>query len=305
MTDKLNTQTRRDVSSFKRLKPEATPAIHPLPEYMATDQVAEWYADTKEVLQVPWMGVVTMAFAHYPTFFGELWQGIRPICKSTSFIDACSELRGIAEKRTLELQPSGLTAKLAEIGYAPKEIEAIQQMNEIFSHGNQAYAIIATIARLLLESGEITGGPDADISDLRHAPDYQVPFILMEAHHADQPTKELYEQIKGTLKLPFVNTDYRAFARWPSYFSLAWRDLQEKVITDEYEAICTELHDRLTAIVRSELPNPNKLSAEKLQKAAKSDASIEEVLEVCRLFQWLLPGLIANVAYFRHQLITK
>jgi len=23
---------------------------------------------------------------------------------------------------------------------------------------------------------------------------------------------------------------------------------------------------------------------------------------MCRLFQWLLPGLITNVAYFRHQL---
>jgi hypothetical protein len=29
---------------------------------------------------------------------------------------------------------------------------------------------------------------------------------------------------------------------------------------------------------------------------------LEEVIEMCRLFQWLLPGLITNVAYFRHQL---
>lgn len=302
MTDQLNKKIEKDSSAFPRLKPEITPAIHPLPEYMATGQIAEWYADTKEVLQVPWMGVVTMAFAYYPKFFGELWQGISPICRSTSFVRACGELRGIAEARTRELQPTGLTGKLTEIGYAPKEIKAIQQMNEIFSHGNQAYAIIATIARSLLEAGEMEGITEADIYDQRHAPDFQVPFILMEAHHADQPTRDLYEQIKKALGLPFVNTDYRAFARWPSYFSLAWQDLQVKVGTDKYEAICTELHTRLATIVESELPNPNRLTAEKLQKAAEQDASVEEVLEVCRLFQWLLPGLITNVAYFRHQL---
>ena len=33
-----------------------------------------------------------------------------------------------------------------------------------------------------------------------------------------------------------------------------------------------------------------------------ADASLEEVVQVCRLFQWLIPGLITNVAYFRHQL---
>ena len=28
----------------------------------------------------------------------------------------------------------------------------------------------------------------------------------------------------------------------------------------------------------------------------------EEVLAMCRLFQWLLPGLVTNVVFFRHQL---
>ncbi len=238
-------------------------------------------------------------------FFGELWQGIRPVCQSKSFVNGCSELRGIAETRVLELGPGRVTAKLADIGYAPGEIEAIKQMNEIFSHGNQAYALIATVARYLLEVGEMGDTGNADIYTERHAPNYQVPFILMEAHHVDQPTRDLYELIKKTLKLPFVNTDYRAFARWPTYFSLAWMDLQEKVVSDEYEEICTGLHNRLTVMVESELPNPNSLSSEKLQVAAAEDASIEEVLEVCRLFQWLLPGLITNVAYFRGQLIEK
>ena len=57
---------------LKRLRPDPVPAIHPMPEYLASGQRAAWYEDTKQVLQVPWMGVVTMAYTHYPTFFSEL-----------------------------------------------------------------------------------------------------------------------------------------------------------------------------------------------------------------------------------------
>ncbi len=58
---------------LERVRPDPIPTIHPMPEYLASGQRAAWYEDTKLVLQVPWMGVVTMAYAHYPTFFGGLW----------------------------------------------------------------------------------------------------------------------------------------------------------------------------------------------------------------------------------------
>ena len=67
--------------------------IHPVPEYATEGELAARYSDMKTVLQVPWMGVVTMAFAHYPSFFGELWRGLRPLCASQPFVDAVGELR--------------------------------------------------------------------------------------------------------------------------------------------------------------------------------------------------------------------
>ena len=289
---------------MSRQRPDQIPQIHPLPEYMATGQIADWYEETKETLQVPWMGVVTMAFAHYPTFFGELWRGVKPLCQSQVFVEASKKLRDFVERRTLELQPRSLVPQLTKIGYAPREISAIRQMNDVFSHGNQPYAIIATIARYLLEIGHLGGNATirADLFEERHAPDVTVPFILMEAHHADSPTQALYEDIKRVLKLPFVNTDYRAFARWPSYFATAWGDLREIAGTDPHEDICLDCHNRIVTMVTEEFPNPGRLDAEALRSAADQDASLGEVLEVCKLFQWLLPGLITNVAFFSHQL---
>lgn len=290
------------MNHIKRLRPEPIPAIHPLPEYLATGQRAEWYEQTKQVLQVPWMGVVTMAYAHYPTFFGELWRGLKPLCESRPFVAAFQDLRRYVETRTAELEPTSLIKPLTEMGYAAREIDGIRQINTVFSHGNQPYVLIAAITRHLLEIGDMGGGKDADPSDERHAPDIEVPFLLMEAHHADPPTQAVYEDIKATLNLPFVNTDYRAFARWPSYFSLAWADLRETAGTPAHEAICQACHDRVAELAAVSLPNPGGLSSDALRRAAEADASLEEVTQVCRLFQWLLPGLITNVAYFRHQL---
>jgi len=290
------------MTRIERHRPDPIPTVHPMPEYLATGQRADWYEDTKRVLQVPWMGVVTMAYTHYPNFFGELWRGLKPLCESRAFVDAFQELRIFVEAETAKLAPKNLLGPLADIGYAPREIENIRQMNEVFSHGNQPYVIIAAIARHLLEVGDMQGSGEAKPFDGRHAPDIQVPFMLMEAHHVDAPMAAVYEDIKAVLKLPFVNTDYRAFARWPSYFALAWADLREKAGTPDHEAVVKACHDRVAALAADGLPNPGGLSSAALRQAAKADGDLHEVIEMCRLFQWLLPGLITNVAYFRHQL---
>jgi hypothetical protein len=287
---------------LERFKPDPIPDIHPMPEYRVTGQRAQWYEDAKQVLQVPWMGVVTMAYTHYPTFFGELWRGLRPLCRSRPFVEACMDLRAYAELRATELNPGSLIEPLNALGYARREIEAIRQMNTVFSHGNQLYVMIATIARHLLEIGDMNGEADAELFEGRHAPEIQVPLVLMEPHHADEPTHAVYQDIKTVLQLPFVNTDYRAFARWPSYFALAWKGLRQKAGSPAHESISQACHDRIARLVAEQLPNPGGLFSQALRQAAESDASLEEVLQVCRLFQWLIPGLIVNVAYFRHQL---
>ena len=102
--------------------------------------------------------------------------------------------------------------------------------------------------------------------------------------------------------LPFVNTDYRAYARWPSAFALAWAELETHMDGPDHGPAVDRLHDRAVALARA-LPDPGALSPQAVRTAARHDAPEAEVLDVVRLFQWLLPGLIANVAVFRAQLL--
>jgi len=123
----------------------------------------------------------------------------------------------------------------------------------------------------------------------------------MEPHHASGDLASLYDDVRAALGLPFVNTDYRAFARWPSYFTMAWNDLSPRLS----EALCATRVERVhqaAVDLAASLPNATGLTPDALRDAATSDASFEEVLSVVRLFQWLLPGLAVNFAFFRRQL---
>jgi hypothetical protein len=295
------------MADLPRLKPDPIPAIHPLPEFLAEGRTKAWYEEMKAAFQVPWMGVVTMAFAYYPNFFAELWRGLQPLAASAPFVEACAELRALAEEQAAGFAPPPIASRLADYAYAPREVRGIRAINEVFSHGNQPYVITATIARALLEGMEMRGpGTPAAAPSFegRHAPAAEVPLVLMEPHHADPPTREIYGEVKATLGLPFVNTDYRAFARWPTYWAAAWQDLKPVVVSPAYEEACSVCHARVVSLALEDLPNPGGLNGEALRAAARADAPLEEILAVTRLFQWLLPGLIVNVAYLRHQLLA-
>jgi hypothetical protein len=285
-----------------RLKPNPIPEIAPIPENLAEPALKRMYEDTKATLQVPWMGVVTMAFARHPRFYAALWGGLRDLSASAEFLAACRELRQEAEAPSLGA-PS-ILQKLHELGYTEPEIAEIRALIEIFSHGNMPYLLIATAARILLEGNEI--GTSRSISKPAqscHGPAVGRSLVLMEPHHAERQLQDLYEDLKSTLGLPFLNTDYRALARWPSYFDVAWRSLKPLIGVSIYDEAVERVHKKAVALVLS-LPNPAGLTSVSLVAAADQDIGAASVLGVVRLFQWLLPGLIVNVAYLREQTLT-
>ena len=46
------------------------------------------------------------------------------------------------------------------------------------------------------------------------------------------------------LGLPFLNTDYRALPRWPSYFDVAWRALKPLIGASTYDEAVERVHKK-------------------------------------------------------------
>lgn len=290
--------------TLERSKPDPIPRLHPVWEYEAQGDLREVYAAYKTTLQVPWVGVVSLAYAHYRSFFDTWWSGLAPLLRSQLYADTCFALRREVEARVARLAPPQIGARLQAEGYSPRELAQIRDMIEVMSHGNFIQLAAVFAARMLLEGDGLHGGGAAGPDAAPHAPAVSTPFVLIEPHHALEDLGAVYEDVKTCLGLPFVNTDYRCFSRWPSYFRMAWQDLRPQVPTADYEALALETHEAIVAATRA-LPNPGGLTAAALQRAAASDASVAEVHEVTRLFTWLLPGLMINVAFFRAQLMES
>lgn len=290
------------IDKLPRRKPDPIPEIHPVPEYRANAELSAAYEDTKEILQVPWMGVVTMSFAHYPQFWHTLWSGMRTLAQSSEFRASSRRLRGVAEAGAQEIDPRDIAPRLQDMGYASRELDEIRTLIEVFSHGNAPYCLLATVARLLLEGHEMSADTHVRMPQGFLGNGLQQKLVLMEPHHVDVATGKVFRSIQKTLGLPFVNTDYRALARWPSYFQLAWNDLRPLVGSVDHLAAVEAVHSEAVALM-SAIPNPGQLKSDMLRQAADYDAPLEEVLSVVQLFQWLLPELMVNIACLRAQMM--
>jgi hypothetical protein len=100
------------------------------------------------------------------------------------------------------------------------------------------------------------------------------------------------------LELPFVNSDYKAMARWPSYLRLAWEALKPRLAEPEYVRARQRLHTRAVQLI-DHLPFPFAVDRGAAMALGMTAAEIEELARTAALFQWLLSGLILNVTYFR------
>lgn len=286
---------------FPRKKPFPVPKIIVTPEYLAKGNLKKIYTNTKLAFNVPWMGVVAMAFAKYPYFYNALWKYMYPLSKSIEFDKLCKKLVLISNNKALELKPKSIIKKLKEIGYNDYDINKIYEVNQIFTTGNMPYLIMATIARIFLGHGKIVNTNSFKNINRNSIKYKDSSLLLIEQHHADKSLKELYKLIKEKLGLSFLNTDYRAFARWPSYFTMSWKYFLPILISKAYEEKVLEIHE---FIIKETLllPNPDKINSIKIINAAKKDKKLSEIKRVVDLFQWLLPGLITNVAFMRQQI---
>lgn len=284
-----------------RIKPDPVPEVNPFWEFKAEGELRLAYENYKRALQVPWVGVVSMAYAHYRSFFDAWWQGMEPLVGSKIYVETAFSLRMRVEKSVGALNPPSLVKPLRDMGYSVRELDEIRDMIEVLSHGNFIQLPAVFAARMLLEGHELTAAAPVETFAGAHARPVKTPFILMEPHHALPDLGAIYGDVKEQLGLPFVNTDYRCLSRWPSYFDTAWKSLRLLVNTSAYEELALDMHEAVVAAVRT-FPNPGGVTAAAVQAGAHRDATIGEVLEVTKLFTWLLPGLMVNVAYFRAQL---
>jgi hypothetical protein len=100
----------------------------------------------------------------------------------------------------------------------------------------------------------------------------------------------VFEDIKRTLSLPALHSEYRTLALWPEYLVSAWQRVKPLVRLAAYREESERLR-QLSVHLARELPFSVHLSLRSIQEAGEEP---EQILRTVERFETLLPSLILN-----------
>jgi hypothetical protein len=263
-------------------------------EKEASGRTGQIFQEIKQALGVPFVPVVYQALAAYPEFLEQHWRAFAPLVTTNQFFHLGDRLRGEGYTRMHNyFQIGDLCAPLNEMSFSEGAKHQLGDVIDLFNYVNPLPLVIVS-AQLLAFEQPIGTAPNGDPGRADH-PRFPEPPVLIEENAAPPPVKRIYEEIKRTLNLPVVNTDYRAFARWPDFLREYWKALRPIVLAPAYREQQRALCESSEAMAR-ELKVNIDFSPDRLAESGLSDKQIESVLRVTQTFQNILSGLMLNVA---------
>ena len=258
-----------------------------IPEKGAPEEVARVYSRIKDTLQANVVNFVWRVFATKPRFLEAVWDQLDPAV-DRGFLEAGEAIRALAIERVSEGEtvPDHRTLLGGDLH------DAVQRLR-VFLEVNPRLLILTSALRMSWDQGEIGGLREAVPAD-RGIPPWH-PEIETE----DSPSGELkgvFRELVEVLDLPSPNTDYRALALWPDYFTGAWKDLRTFVGTDTWKSTVQTV-DWVAKQAAIALPARIEVSPARAADLGLETDEVDEVGQWIGAFDALLPGLIVNTSY--------
>jgi hypothetical protein len=262
-------------------------------ESEATGRTAELFADIRQVLGVPYVGLIFRAFGAYPKFLELFWNSVRPgLLDAESF--ACAErLRASAYTRVYSYFPvpdfCGRTEQLQLSDGARQELTATAELLFYYS------SVQLLLSALALQAFDRPLGTAPKSPRPPEHPLFHVCPVLIDEPAATPRVARIYDEIKRAFGAPVVNTDFRAFARFPDFLEEYWTVLRRTIESPVYNESQFGLQDAALSLAR-EFPAEVHLGKERLEAAGIDDDDIAGVLRATELFVKLLSAGLINLA---------
>jgi halocarboxylic acid dehydrogenase DehI len=263
-------------------------------EREAEGRAAEIFSEIKQALGIPFVPVFYQALAAYPAFLDQHWRAFSPLVSTNQFFHLADRLRGEAYTRMHNyFQISDLCEPLTEMSFTEGAKHQLGDVIDLFNYTNPLLLVIVS-AQLLAFEQPIGADVIGQAAGAEHPRLLERP-TLVEEKVAAAPVKKIYEEMKRALGVPVVNTDYRAFARWPDFLREYWKALRPIVQAPSYREQQRGLCESSEAMVR-ELTTRLDFSPDKVEEMGLDDKQLESALRVTQTFQNVLSGLMLNVA---------
>jgi NAD(P)-dependent dehydrogenase (short-subunit alcohol dehydrogenase family) len=224
--------------------PETTTALPEQPQIQliqpseAAPEIQTCFKDIQDTLGIPWIPANWRAYAMYPSVMQLFWQRLKPAMQTEAFLeDAIAITEHVYRDINDWYQPS------YQIELEQAQQHHIQQELNAFIFGNPQL-LIQQIALSKTLAGEVVGQDDS--RDSQHRPNayrhHQIQLIDEQSAEKISPEMpQVYQDIKQTLGIPIVNSDYQALARWPAFFLPAWSDIKLWRERPEYQLLVQDV----------------------------------------------------------------
>lgn len=262
----------------------------PVAEYEATGEIERVYHEIRQTMRVSGINLNFRTWASFEQFFPAIWDAMRPNVETLAFEEAAAEVRNAAVQQAMGW--SSLTAKEAS-HLGESQCYQVQAALALYHYINPKLLVFTSAVTMALEGEEIGGRNGANSQKIeRGIPAKMYPMEMEADEPEDKRLRELFEDIKQTLDLDSINSDYRTLALWPDYLEAAWRSLKPITQQSDFRAASESLLVSSRQLAKA-LPCKVELSRQQVEELGEDAA---KVLQTSQHFEQLLPSLILNIA---------
>lgn len=264
----------------------------PIAEHEARGETARIYHEIRQTLRVTGVNLNFRTWAAFPRFFPLMWASMQPVAAEQAFESAADRVRAHAADLASALPLLGVTAALGE-----SQQYQLDRALALYHYINPKLLLFTILVRRGLTGEQAASGAwrtQLAATVPFGAPATMPPMEMVDENPTDPRLRRLFNDIKTTLQLTSVNSDYRTLALWPDYLEPAWSALKAVVQTESYRQAAATLSQE-AADAADEFPTPFGFNLRRLTARGENTTAL---LDVTSRFERLLPPLILNIALF-------
>ena len=247
----------------------------PITEHAADGQVERIYHEIRQTLRVTGVNLVFRSWARHEAFFEVMWEDVRQSAETLVFEECADHLRADAVRAANAL---GGLCVLPAVQLGESQLFQLRAALDLYHYINPKLLLLVSAVRMALDGEPVGERPCPSPLDQQEAPKASEARISLGAPPrmaamemvSEKPDDEaltaLFDDIKKTLSLPAINSDYRTLALWPDYLTSAWKQLKPVVQSDRFQRASEVLRQASHALAKT-LPHPIYLGRERLKKS--------------------------------------
>jgi hypothetical protein len=261
-------------------------------EAQAQGRTREIYAEIRQALGLAHVNVIFQVYGGYPEFLEAFWRVFKPIMESGSFFELGERLRADCYTRMHNyFEVPDLCRDMTAMNFSEGARAELSEVVDMFLYSDPLMLLTAVTLIQALEGpiGTVTESKRADHPVFVNRP------VLVDEDAAPPMIKKIYEDMKRSTEMPIVNSDFRAFARWPDFLRALWDTLKVTTESPVYHQALNGIRETAWGLAR-EVPGPVELSVSTLEEAGVEEEEISSLVRINEVFVQGLSRMTLNVA---------